>query len=386
MRNLSLDQAQSSSAPAWQLALAPVLSGACAALPLIFNLGWWQWLAVAGVVASAIWSATALAAARADQQEQERLRQAKADSERLTTLIAAVLPVWLRHIQSVKDQTEGAVQELTSSFASVVQQFELAGFGAVTGHAATAGGDTAISLLTLCERELGPVVGSLEKIIGSKDELLASVRSLADATAELREMAAEVAVISAQTNLLALNAAIEAARAGTAGRGFAVVAGEVRKLSQQSAATAERISTRVNQITDIMRQTLDGASRAADHDKRAIAISGTVVQDVLDHVRELGSSAEAMRTQGTIIRQDVENLLVNMQFQDRVSQILAVIDGDIRRFGSSVDQGDAPSPDQWLKQLGTQYTMDDERHNHQNGPAKRAKPARAAPVEEVTFF
>ena len=54
-------------------------------------------------------------------------------SENLNILIAAVLPVWRRHVESVKSQTEGSVNQLITSFSSMVKQFDMAGFGGVSG-------------------------------------------------------------------------------------------------------------------------------------------------------------------------------------------------------------------------------------------------------------
>ena len=365
----------------WRFWSLPAAATGAAALPLFGGAGWLGWLSLAGVAAVSTYAAFECARAQDRRaQEEEALRQQQA-TERMHALLSSVLPVWQRHVGTVKTQTEQAVGQLVESFASIVSQFDMAGFGGVT-HADSREQVT-ISLLTLCERELGPVVASLEKIISSKDELLRDVRALAAATDELKEMAAEVTAIAAQTNLLALNAAIEAARAGESGRGFAVVAGEVRSLSHKSSDTGKRISERIAQIGDIMKLTLQSAATAADQDKKAIAVSGTVVQDVLSHVQDLGNSAENMREKGNIIRADVENLLMSMQYQDRVSQILAVIDQDMRRFREQVGNSELPSPEEWLRQLSTNYTMDEERDNH--APVrKKGRPTEAA--EELTFF
>ncbi len=67
---------------------------------------------------------------------------------------------------------------------------------------------------------------------------------------EINSMAKFIEEIANQTNLLSLNASIEAARAGEHGRGFAVVAEEIRKLAEQSNASAVEIKKLVHQVRD----------------------------------------------------------------------------------------------------------------------------------------
>ena len=223
--------------------------------------------------------------------------------------------------------------------------------------------DRTIKLLALCERELQPVVQSLTSMIEGKDILLADIRSLAKQTLELQSMAADVGSIAAQTNLLALNAAIEAARAGESGRGFAVVATEVRMLSQRSAETGKRIGERVGQIASIMNATLNKAEDATKQDTNSVSLSGELVEHVLSHVRKLGDSADAMNQHGMVVRDEVEQLLIAMQFQDRVSQILEGAHNNMQLMEQTLQQlavEGMPSSQEWLQAFNQTSRMDEQ--------------------------
>lgn len=306
---------------------------------------------------------------------------APAADDPLRELVVQVLPVWEHHLGSVRSQTEHAINELAASFGSLSRQFDDAGF---VGADADSGGQATFSLLTLCERQLRPVVTTMNRMLDSKSALVRSVNELALATRELQGMARDVGKIASHTNILAINAAVEAAHAGDAGRGFAVIANEIRKLSQTSAQTGRKIAERMGQVEKITVTTVQAASEASEHDREAIELSGSVVQDVLEHVRELGRNAERMRTQGLVIRQDTENLLVNLQFQDRMSQILNALDQDMQRMQQAThERAMLPAPAEWLDRLATTYTMDDQRNAGMKAPATQSS---SAPADEVVFF
>lgn len=85
------------------------------------------------------------------------------------------------------------------------------------------------------------MLSQMNSISQSVDRAGEGVSSLVSSAGEIQKISSLIADISGQTNLLALNAAIEAARAGEQGKGFAVVAEEVRKLADETNASAEQI-------------------------------------------------------------------------------------------------------------------------------------------------
>lgn len=81
------------------------------------------------------------------------------------------------------------------------------------------------------------------------EDIQAAVLNLDNVSREIRGIINAISGISEQTNLLSLNAAIEAARAGEAGKGFGVVADEIRKLSDNTKQSTEKIRDLIDRIT-----------------------------------------------------------------------------------------------------------------------------------------
>lgn len=356
-----------------------------ALLPIFSKPAPLEFISALGVIASAYFWRQSKNVIHSDDSDQTQDGQIHTGMVNETDFFQAVLPVWQNHVLSVKDQTESAVAQLIESFSSIIHQFDAAGFVAQDGHSESSSHTATMHLLKICQDELQPVIEHLETMILNKSNLMDTINSLATSTAALKDMADSVTTIAAQTNLLAINASIEAARAGVHGRGFAVVAGEVRRLSLISADTGKTITTRVGEIGSAVKETLNMAQKANDQDRAILLRSGHVVKAVLGHVQNLGDAATLMRNQGEVIRHEVENLLITLQYQDRISQILGVLDRDMEKLlGVINEHQDIPATSDWLSDLEKYYTMEDQ---YMNQAKTRSGSTAVKPAEsEITFF
>jgi methyl-accepting chemotaxis protein len=129
-------------------------------------------------------------------------------------------------------------------------------------------------------------------------EVATIVQEVNERMEEINAIIEVITKITDQTNLLSLNASIESARAGEHGRGFAVVANEVRKLAEQSQASAGEIKRIVDSIKAVVKNAVDSMERtnqAVTEQDQAVTETKAIFTDILTAVRELAQKAEEVQ-------------------------------------------------------------------------------------------
>lgn len=315
--------------------------------------------------------------------------------ENYQQLIKEVLPLWQRQTDLARHQLESSITELVTRFSDIHQRLQ----AAVASSASTANsmsGEKGLGgVIHFANAELNEITQTLRQAINQRDELLGEISGLSKITVELSGMSADVAGIASQTNLLALNAAIEAARAGEYGRGFAVVADEVRTLSTRSGETGARIGRRIEQVNSVLQTTLERTTEYAAEDNSRLSKSEASITQVLEQFQQSSESimhsAQTLEHESSAVQASVEEVLVNLQFQDRVSQILSHVTDDMEKLVGAISEqetrirhGETVAPidiNDWLRAVQKTYTTLEQVDVHRG-----AGHSKSPNNSEITFF
>ena len=301
-------------------------------------------------------------------------------------------PIWIRQIETARTKTEESVTDQSGRFSGIVGKLEttLAESRRLGGELTESSQGGIRAVIAHCETDLRGVVSAVEAAHRSRDELLAAIRGLDRYTRELQNMGDQVAEIAKSSGLLAFNAVIEAARAGAHGRSFSVVASEMRQLAEQSRSFGESISRNVGAINAALGALFERTERFSEDDSRSLASVEAAVGAVLARFRDVGSrlaeSAHLLQKEGTGIRDEVSEVLVSLQYQDRVSQILSHVTGNMATLhsrlledraagdtgGIGADGGD------WLDEMRSSYSTEEEHRDHAAGAGVLVAPREAA--------
>ncbi len=136
------------------------------------------------------------------------------------------------------------------------------------------------------------------------DDVQDQVAQLGVKLEDIEKFVENIQNIAEQTNLLSLNASIEAARAGEHGRGFSVVAEEIRKLADDSAATARTIQEVIEEVR-VYSSAARNKSKAAEEIVSAQLISAKNTEAAF---QKIGGVMEAMEEQMRELTREIDEM------------------------------------------------------------------------------
>ena len=312
----------------------------------------------------------------------------------IDALCAQALPVLGQQIDAGRVQMESAILALSQRFSSLYSRLENAVKASHQAAAGMDGGEGVVAVFQRSEGELCAVLDQLRAALSKRAAMVGEVLGMARYTEALEKMSAEVAALAAKTNLLALNAAIEAARAGENGRGFAVVADEVRKLSAQSRDTGRKMGEQVQIITGAIQTLTRSAEQSQREEQQFLSHAETSIDQVLARLREvatgLSESSDLLQRESGGIREEIGDVLVSLQFQDRVSQILThsrdsldalVVELQSYQARRAADTAATLDSAGFMQRIANGYTTQEQRLNHDGQTTVEAQDG-----GDITFF
>ncbi len=169
----------------------------------------------------------------------------------------------------------------------------------------------------------------------------------------------------------------------------------MRKLSSSSGETGKKIGETVSSVTRAIHEVLSVSERNARDDQLLVSQSGQQIGQVVQRLRtaagKLVDSSQSLTAEGQMVAGEIGEVLVALQFQDRVSQVLGHVETDMGRLTghlsgvrANLQSGIAPQPidvGAWLIEMSRAYTTP-EQHSLHRGEAAASAQDQAG----ITFF
>ena len=168
-------------------------------------------------------------------------------------------------------------------------------------------------------------------------------------------------------------------------------------LSMRSAETGKEITNRVGLISKAILAASQAAEQSSDAEDKSMQSAEGMIEGVLNEFRQitdaLVQSSALLKQESMGIQGEVGEALVQLQFQDRVSQVMSHVRENMEQLlpllrenrQRYIDTGvlEPLDAERLLRELQKTYAMAEEHAVHSG--ARLAAPA-ASEADEITFF
>ncbi len=309
--------------------------------------------------------APALAQHRNQGRHRQHLPPLRPHSPRHWPFAERSLAVWQGNVQLARGQTQSAIDSLTARFVGIHERM-----GGALAPASHASNGEILQTVQHAAEQLGAIASVLEGMLASRQVLVTKFDSLMAANDDIRRLAQQNEQLAGQTGVTDLLSDTQS----------------WQELAERSAENSRQIAARAKsarqQILAAIGATGEAVAGADEIVENSRAVIDQIIADFRQSAMKLSTTVEQLEDEGREVDREVCDILVHLQFQDRISQILDHVQQDIVRLRSAAEAGPSalPTPQQWLADLEKTYTTQEQRQVHAGQQGHPAVPS------QVDFF
>ncbi|WP_088068939.1 methyl-accepting chemotaxis protein [Gottfriedia luciferensis] len=213
------------------------------------------------------------------------------------------------YAQTSQAETSQLSERLDGISNSVNEMFEMSKQSTELSHK----GLEQVQLLTEKSSETKVSTSKVDSIVKEVESRMEDINTILET----------ISGITDQTNLLSLNASIESARAGEHGRGFAVVANEVRKLAEQSKASAIEIKQLIDNIKSVVKQAviaMEQTHHVVGEQEVVVNETKVIFNEIIESIKEMVMKSDQVKDSVLESQQNKEMVMNAIESITDVSQ------------------------------------------------------------------
>jgi methyl-accepting chemotaxis protein len=285
-------------------------------------------------------------------------------------MISQLIPIWSRQMNATRQHTGEGVQSLLDGFNGICG--ELSELANTAAEGATHDPQDVEALLAASSPAIDLLRRSAQGAVDTARHAQTQLTVCAEQAQLHRQLSNRLRAIARHTRIVAFNAAIEARRGqADSHSGFITLAEEVKLIASQleeAANQSDQISTAIDDATAQARvdATLS-ASTASGVEQALHADVRQAMTLIFQAMGTQGLGGGSRRRQAESLRSQIDDIYVQFQFGDRVSQMLDLISQNMSSYVQWVSAHPHPTQadvDQWLKDLESSYSMEEQRAYH----------------------